>query len=236
MALIPIRKDQLLQEIDKKLEEKTNSEPKRTYIGASSIGDDCSRKLWYRYHTDIKEMFSADTIRKFNDGHRSEDVMAEHLRMVDGVELYTHKEDGTQYGFKDGLFAGNYDGIIRYLPISSKWHIWEHKSVNEKKFEKLISFKNANEKTALRNWDSVYYAQAVVYMHYEGLERHYLTASTAGMRDYTSVRTDADPAYAQVLIHKARRIGTLKTPPERIGNKDFYKCKWCFFNEMCHEA
>lgn len=234
MVAIPPRRDPVLDAIDRILEEETNSQPKRTYIGASSIGDNCARKLWYRYHTDMKETFPADTIRKFNDGHRCEDIMAGLLRKVPGIELYTHKEDGSQYGFEDGPFKGNYDGIIGGLPMSSKWHIFEHKAVNEKKFEELKKLKAVNEKTALRNWDRIYFAQAVIYMDYEGLERHYMTVCTPGLRDYTSVRTEADPAFAMALKAKAHRIANAKEPPERIGGPDYFECRWCFFHGVCH--
>ena len=78
MVKIPERGDPTLDAIDRILEAKTNSEPKRRYIGASSIGEPSARKLWYRYHTDMREVFDAPTIRRFNDGHRTEDVMAAH--------------------------------------------------------------------------------------------------------------------------------------------------------------
>ena len=206
MVTIPPRRDPILDAIDRILEAETNGEPKRDYIGASSIGESCSRKLWYRYHTDIKETFDADTIRKFNDGHRCEEIMAALLRKVEGIELHTHKPDGTQYGFADGPFRGNYDGVIRGIRQSDKWHIWEHKSVAEKSFEELRKLKASDEKSALKRWKPIYYAQAVVYMHYEGLGRHYMTVSTPGLRDYMSVRTEDDPAYAEALKMKAHRL------------------------------
>lgn len=235
MVLIPERGDPTLAAIDRKLEEITNSQPKRRYIGASSIGDTCARKLWYRFHTDHKEVFSADTIRKFNDGHRTEDVMASHLRLVDGVELYTHKEDGYQYGFRDGPFRGHYDGVIRgILQAPKTWHIWEHKAVNEDKFAKFKNLAIENEKTALEKWDKVYYAQAVINMYKEGLERHYLTVSTPGLRDYWSCRTEENPTFAIALTAKAHRIAAMKEPPERVGGPDWWECKWCSFYRVCH--
>lgn len=235
MVTIPERGDLTLRAIDKILEDQTNNEPKRNYLGASSIGDPCARKLWYRLHGDHKESFTADTIRKFNDGHRSEDVMAAHLRLVEGVELWTHKPDGSQYGFMDGQFSGHYDGVIHgILEAPKTFHIWEHKATNEKKFEDLKKLKTADEKTALKNWDAVYYAQAIIYMDYEGLDRHFLTVCTPGMRDYTSVRTNADPIYAAALKNKAERIINAKEPPEKIGGPDWYQCKWCSFHSVCH--
>lgn len=236
MVEIPERGDPTLAAIDKILEDETNGQPKRRYIGASSIGDPCARKLWYRYHTDLPETFDAETIRKFNDGHRCEDVMADLLRRVPGVQLWTHDEKtGEQYGFEDGPFSGHYDGIVLGLLQAPKAPaIWEHKATDTKKFETLKKLKAIDEKTALRDWSAVYYAQAVVYMHKAELTRHYLTVSTPGLRDYVSVRTEENPAMAEALIMKAKRIAAAKTPPERIGGPDYWLCKWCSFYGECH--
>jgi len=239
MALLPQRGDATLLAIDDILVARNNAEPVRNYLGASSIGDSCERKLWYRLHTDHKEVFDAPTLRRFNDGHRSEDVMAELLRAVPGVTLWTHKSETEQYGFKDNtlgpkIFSGHYDGIILgILEAPQTYHIWEHKAVNEKKFAELKKLKEIDEKSALQKWDKVYHAQGIIYMDYEGLTRHYLTVSTPGLRDYTSVRTNADPAYAGALKNKAKRIINATIEPERIGGKDYYECKWCPFYGVC---
>ncbi len=242
MVFIPPQGDATLLEIDKVLEAIAAKEPVRNYLGASSIGDSCERKLWYRLHTNHKEKFDAATLRRFNDGHRSEDVMAGLLRSVSGIELYTHKTPDEQYGFEDNtlgpkIFSGHYDGIIHgILEAPKTYHIWENKTVNEKKFNELKKLKEIDEKSALQKWDKVYYAQAIIYMDYEGLPRHYMTVTTPGVRDYVSVRTNADPAYAGALKLKAKRIINATTEPERIGGSDYYECKWCAFYDICHKG
>lgn len=241
MALIPApRGDATLLAIDKILEQELAAEPKRNYLGASSIGDSCERKLFYRLHTDMRETFPASTIRKFNDGHRCEADMAALLCKVPGVELYTHVDPNNQYGFEDNTLgnkplSGHYDGVIfGILEAPKTWHIWEHKATNEKKYSELKKLKNINEKAALRQWNPVYYAQAIINMHYEKLTRHYMTVSTPGLREYLSIRTECDPAYAEALKLKAKRIINATTPPERIGGKDYFECKWCGFYKTCH--
>src|ERR1035437_4361326 len=69
----------------------------RNYIGASSIGNPCPRQIWYDYKKYHKEPFEAETLFNFSDGHRIEDVMAARLRMVSGIELWTHDENGDQF-------------------------------------------------------------------------------------------------------------------------------------------
>lgn len=233
MVAIPQRQDPTLLAIDAILEKETNNQPKRTYIGASSIGD-CARKIWYRFHTDMKEEFTADTIRLFNSGHRCEDIMAAHLRKLPFIKLYTHDEKGKQFGFTDGPFAGNFDGVIEgLLQAPSTPHLWENKETNEESFAKFKKLVAEDEKTALSKWNKVYYAQAVVYMEKAELSRHYMTVCTPGMRNYASCRTEANPEMAQGLIAKAKRIASQTTPPEKIGGKDWYECKWCAFYNHC---
>lgn len=124
--------------------------------------------------------------------------------------------------------------ILGILEAPKTYHIWEHKATNEKKYAQLKKLKDVNEKTALRQWNPTYYAQAVINMDYEGLQRHYMTVSTPGLREYLSIRTEADPVFAGALRNKAKRIINSTTPPERIGGKDYYECKWCGFYDICH--
>ena len=233
MVLVPERGDPTLLAIDAIIEAETNNQPKRNYIGASSIGD-CARKIWYRYHTDMRETFDASTIRLFNSGHRCEDVMAAHLRKLPFIKLHTHDSTGRQFGFVDGPFAGNYDGVIEgLLQAPTTPHLWENKETGEDKFNALRKLIGEDEKTALSKWNKVYFAQAIVYMHKAELKRHYMTVCTPGMRNYLSCRTEANPEMAEGLIAKAKRIASMKEPPERIGGKDWYECKWCSFYDVC---
>lgn len=242
MALIPPQPlvDPTLDAVDAALERRGASQSPRTYLGMSSIGHPCGRKLWYDYHQPKQPSFDAATLRRFEDGHRGEDLMAERLRMVDGVTLMTvDPETGRQWAYSDhgDRFGGHADGkIVGLLQAPKTWHIWEHKCVNDKKWAELNDLKrDQGEKHALRAWDAVYYAQAVLYMHYSGLSRHYLTCSTPGERDTTSVRTDADPVHAAELINKAERILNARAPLARLSNDPaWWQCRFCDRNEECH--
>jgi PD-(D/E)XK nuclease superfamily len=160
------------------------------------------------------------------------------LRLVPGIELWTHREDESQFGFEDfgGRFKGHIDGVIRGLFQAPKTpHIWENKSVNDKKFKLLQkSIAEKGEKNALKAWDPIYYAQGVIYMHYFDLTRHYLTVTTPGGRDIASCRTEANPAYAEALREKAKRILNAAQQLARISdNPSWHECKWCPFWETC---
>ena len=243
MAPLPANafSDPTLEAADRAMEAAARKETPRDYLGFSAIGHPCSRKLWYDLHLDgSAKPHSASTLKMFADGHASEAIQARRFRMVDGVTLWIVDPDtGRQFGFSDldGRFKGHMDGAIYGLLQAPKaWHVWEHKCANEKKQAKLLSFKSSlGEKAALQAWDPVYYAQAVLYMHYSGMDRHYLTCASPGTRHTISVRTNADTAFALVLRDKAERILNARAPLAKLSNDPaWWQCRWCEHHARCH--
>ncbi len=229
--------DPTLEALRTRVEHDGHTEP-RPYLGMSSIGEPCERRLWYGFRWAVREEFTADTLWRFEDGHYTEALIAQRLRKVPGVELHTiNPKTGQQIGFNylGGHFAGHMDGIIRGLLQAPKtWHVWEAKaSEKASELEKLRLSKG--EKNALAEWNAVYYAQAVIYMASADLTRHYLTVATPGGRDIVSVRTDANPMLAKTLYNKAERIITASEPPAKISdNAAWYQCKYCPAHSICH--
>lgn len=212
----------------------------RGYLGMSSIGRPCEREGWYGFRWTYPNEFDAATLWRFEDGHRSEDVMAARLRTVKGVELRTvDPRTGSQFRFTDlgGHFSGHADGLIRgILQAPATMHVWEAKATNEKKQAELTKFKSeVGEKFALAKWDATYYAQAVLYMAYADVTRHYMTVSSPGARTMISVRTDTDLDAARQLREKAERIITAAEPPPKISESPaWYQCKMCSARDLCH--
>ena len=64
-----IDKDPTLEAADLALVKASELEPPRPYLGMSSIGESCSKKLWYRFRHAAREEFDADTLKRFADGH-----------------------------------------------------------------------------------------------------------------------------------------------------------------------
>lgn len=212
----------------------------RPYLGMSAIGAECARQLWYQFRWTGLADFDAPTLKRFADGHATEAVIIARLKAVDQLEVHDVGPDGEQFGFTDlgEHFRGHMDGVVLGLLQAPKtWHVLEVKATADKKLAELRkAVRDVGEKQALRTWNPTYYAQAVLYMHYAGLDRHYLVASTPGGRDWYSVRTDADPIEALRLIERAKAIITSDTPPTRIGGPDFYLCRWCERSAICHEG
>lgn len=231
--------DPTLEAADRALEARAATQPRRAYLGMSSIGHPCSRKLWYDLNNPNPRPHDAATLKRFADGHASEAVMAERLRLVPGLTLETEDPNGNQWGFSDhgGRFRGHMDGaILGLLQAPKTWHVWEHKCVGEKKQAELVKLKaEKGEKAALKAWDEVYYAQACLYMHYSGMERHYLTCATPGTRTVVSVRTEHDPIHAAQLIEKAERILNARVPLAKISDDPaWWQCRLCDHAATCH--
>lgn len=241
MATLPIIQCPTLAAADAALERAENGKRTlRQYLGMSELGRECERQLWYNFRWVSRTWIKASGLKKILDGHAAEDVQAQRLRMVDGITLLTLDADtGKQFAFQHfgGHASGHMDGaILGVLQAPKTWHVWEHKSVAEAKFRKLEKLKiEYGEKQAFRQWDETYYAQGVLYMHFSGMSRHFLTVSTPGVRDSISCRTEENPEYAEILLNKAQRIIFSERPPARISSDpNYYQCGWCDHRETCH--
>ncbi len=242
MAPLPpiAQSDPTLDAADRELEARSRQEPRRSYLGMSAIGHECSRKLWYDFHDPIAEQFTAATLKRFEDGHKSEDLMALRLRMAPGVQLWTVDPDtGKQFGCSDfgDQFKGHMDGVIVGLhQAPATPHVWEGKAVNENSFAKFKMLKvERGEKNALKEWNPVYWAQAQAYMGYFDLTRHYLTVCTPGVRDCDSARTEFDLVAFIKIKDKAERIIGSKIPLAKIANNpSWWACKSCVYHDRCH--
>lgn len=211
---------------------------RRAYLGMSAIGKECERDLWYSFRWAALPAFDAPTLKRFADGHASEAVAIDRLKATPGLEVHDLGEDGQQFGFKalGGHFSGHMDGVILGLIQAPKtWHVLEIKA-SEKWTDLDKAKKKVGEKHALAEWNATYYAQAVLYMHFAEIERHYLVCVSPGARRWTAVRTNADPVFAAMLLAKAERIIFTDHAPKRIGGPDSFACRWCDHRALCHDG
>jgi len=64
-----------LDAVSKALEDKQKLERVRNYLGASAIGDECWRKLFYNFRGVAKRDIPSSGLRAINDGFMQEDLM-----------------------------------------------------------------------------------------------------------------------------------------------------------------
>lgn len=235
--------DPTLAALDDLHTQASGSEAPRRYLGASLIGQECRRRIWYSFRWALPRAFPATSYRAIQDGHRGEAVMVAWLRSLPDIQLWTEDPDqpGGQIGFTAcaGHFRGHLDGIILGLYQAPKTpHVWEHKVCNETKWNKLVKLiQEHGEKAALLQWDAVYYAQAQIYMHQMDLTRHYLTVGTPGNRKLVSCRTEYRATDAKAILKKAEQIITSDRPPLKLSDDPtWYQCKLCDYHALCHGA
>ncbi len=204
---------------------------KRSYIGASAVGHECARYLQYSFRHCIESDFDALSLKRFEDGHYSEAVYIK--RIKDAGFSLQHEENGKQYGFSalGGWFRGHRDGMFHSLPDIGP-AIWEHKSTA--KWETLKKLVEKDESTALEKWNTIYYAQAQLYMGYEDVNYHVLTAASEGSRKESICLTEFNEKNFKEIESKALNIITSDRLLPRIGsNQTFWQCKWCDGKDVC---
>jgi len=126
--------DHVLDKMNEELVDQFDNNP-RTHLGASSIGDECDRKIWSGFHWVGGKKFDANGIKATEDGKHSEIVMATRLKLVKNIQLQITEPSGKQLHFKAGHFGGSLDGVILGAGYEKKkMHVWEHKCCNVEKF------------------------------------------------------------------------------------------------------
>lgn len=233
--------------IDAAMQANNAAQPARRYLGASRLGEDCSRKLAYEFHQVPKDEgreFKGRTLRIFERGHTGEDNMAARLRLA-GFTLVTHRPDGNQIGFGTGwseergcfLISGHLDGVVTAAPYEAGLAVpclWEHKVLGEKSFSDLV-------KKGVRASKPVYFVQMQLYMAYLDLSANpgLFTAENANTGEIYAERVAFDAASAQSASDKGVAVVTSRDPEElpRVAkvSTDF-RCKMCDFPARCWRA
>lgn len=235
--------DPTLLAADRALEAEAAASPYRTRtLAMSQIGGSCQRKSWYDFRWAFREVMDHVSLKRFADGYSVEELAIKRLKMVAGVQVQEKDpRTGKQFVYldQDGHAKGKCDGkIIGILQAPKKLHILEIKATEVKK---LAEFRKAKmelgEKMALKKWNETYYAQAQLYMFYEGTDRHYCVICSPGLRDWDSCRTDLDMDYVNMLRSRMSRVIKSNEPLDRAGNgkPDWWECKNCKAFGICHE-
>jgi hypothetical protein len=211
--------------------------PPREYLGASRIGEPCSRRLCYellQIPVDDGAELSGRMLRIFETGHRFEEMTIRWLRIA-GFNLRTHKRNGEQFGFSaaGGRFGGHIDGAIVGGPAIGVEYpvLFEHKALKSSSWQDVV-------KQGLKASKPIYWAQVQVYMACLAVER---TLFVALDKDTQALRCELvafDPPAAQTLSDKAvaviRAAEARELLPRISEDPDFFICALCPYRIRCH--
>ena len=199
-------KDRRLK-VQKKIEDKEIYQPFRPYIGASGVGGECARQIWYGFRCVQKRYITPRQERLFSRGHKEEPIIIADLEAV-GTKVHGLQLEGV---FADGHGGGHCDGILSNLPGFKSIDV-----LNEIKTANDANFKKA-KRLGIRKWKEVYYYQAQVYMFLFKLSKclFIVVNKNDDERYYEIVDFDADDAYT--MICKGQNIAYAEIAPKRIS-------------------
>jgi hypothetical protein len=202
----------------------------RQYLGASTIGSECLRRVQYDWMADAA--FLVRTRDIFARGHFFEDVTRQ--RLIQAGFRFAPIET---LGFKaaGGLFRGHADGIITNgpnLPGVGYPCLWEHKALGAKCWRAI-------ERDGLERVRPEYAAQIWIYQAYLDITEHpaLFTALNADTceRVHLLLPFDAERAQAwsdrAVTIIRATQAGELL--PRVTDDPNDWRCKMCGHRERC---
>lgn len=203
----------------------------RSHMGASMIGRECAREIWYSWRWAANKNIPGRMVRLFNRGHLEEARMLALLEMI-GCDVWHQDPSGKQFRITGymGHFGGGTDGVIRGIPeMPDEAMLSEFKTANDKAFKELVD-------EGVRKAKFEHFVQMCIYMH--GLKLRYAL--------YISVNKNTDELYAEIIeidqqiverYHKRSEelILTTEAPKRLSESSAFWKCKFCDFQKICHD-
>jgi hypothetical protein len=231
MADISEHIDPIVAAIYAQYEARGDSEKARTYLGASVIGKECKRALWYGFRWAAKERFDGRMMRLFQTGHLAEPRFVADLRAIGVTVFDVDPSNGKQFGFEGcgGHMRGHMDGCADKVPGGGrKWHVLEFKTHSAKSFGEL-------KKKGVKAAKPEHFAQVNWYMGKSGMERALYLAVNKDTEELYSERIEFDPVEFERTNVKAESIIFAGEPPPKISeDPKFYLCNFCAFKPVCH--
>jgi len=231
MADISASVDPIAAAIFEVYEKRSEDEQARTYLGASIIGRECKRALYYDFRWASRKQFDGRTLRLFQTGHLAEPRFVADLRAIGMTVHDVDPATGRQFGFQSlgGHMRGHMDGCAVGVPGGGqKWHVLEFKTHSAKSFAEL-------RKSGVRKAKPEHYAQMTWYMGKSGMTRGLYVAVNKDNDDLYTERLEFDQVEFERIEEKAESIIFAAEPPTKISDDPkYYLCNWCDHNAVCH--
>lgn len=208
----------------------------RNHLGASELGEECWRKLWYGFRWVKLDYHDGKLMRLFNVGHSAEPRFVAYLRGI-GFDVKEFDTDGKQ--FKASGAMGHYglslDGMCkapeRYQLSEDIILSLEFKTNGTGKGYEAVA-KDSLQKAKPKHW-----AQMCQGGYKYGLKYGMYLIENKNDSDITVKIIELDWNYGAQLEKKAEQIIFAKEPPPRISeNPAFFNCKFCHQAGICHQG
>lgn len=223
----------------------------RSHMGASGIGRECARVIWYDFHWAAKPKFTGRMTRLFNRGHMEEGRFIAMLLLI-GCQVFQQDANGNQFRISHagGHFGGSGDGVIVELPdlLPGTPALGEFKTHGEKSFIELAgkavnTVVNGQEVRIFEGGKGVreakfeHYVQMQMYMRKMGLAVGLYLAVNKNTDDLYGEIVTLDPILADIYLDRAQQIIFFDNgiPKKLNESPGFFKCKFCDKRGVCHQ-
>lgn len=205
--------------------------PFRAHMGASLIGQECGRAIWYGWRWVTKPHFPGRILRLFNRGHLEEGRIIALLLMI-GCEVYQQDANGKQFriAHANGHFGGSGDGVAIGIPdlAPGTAALLEFKTHGDKSFKEV-------QAKGVRDAKFEHYVQMNVYMRKMGLAIALYVAVNKNTDELYMELVVLDIAIADQFLQRGETLTGMAEPPDKINQSPgFYKCRMCDHRGVCH--
>ncbi len=202
----------------------------RPHLGASLIGKECERALWYDFRWTTVANHPGRLLRLFETGQLEEARIVRNLRRTGATVLEVDPESGRQWRVQahGGHFGGSLDAVaLNLLEAPKTWHVLEFKTHAAKSFVDLVA-------KGVQKSKPQHFAQMQIYMRLTGMTRAMYLSVNKDSDDIYVERVEVDGDFADRLLAKAGRIIFAARPPERISeDPTWYQCRLCSHAGIC---
>jgi hypothetical protein len=215
--------------------EADNTEGYRSHLGASVIGNECLRYLFYHFRWMHRETFTGQTLRLFQVGHGLETRVRRWLTAI-GFE-FIDGLDATQTQVRFSAIMGHFGGSVDGIFIAPPWGITEP-TLLECKTSQTGSAFNDLAKKRMRVAKEQHFIQNSVYGKGLGLRNVLYVCEDKNDSEWYFELLALDESTADGAYKKAEFvILEATTPPKKISNKrNFFKCNMCTMQGICHDG
>lgn len=226
---------------------RTDEDAFRSHLGASILGQECQRAIWYSWRWVAAPSFEGRMLRLFNRGHLEEGRFIALLLMI-GAQVYQQDNEGKQFriSFADGHAGGSGDGVVAGLLELVGPALLEFKSHSEKSFielagsldswRKYLAGKGNFEGKGVRAAKFEHFVQMQLYMRKMGLAVAVYFAINKNTDDIYIEFVPLDENIADQFIARGETLVYQQEPPKKLNESPgFWKCRFCDYKGPCHK-
>ena len=201
---------------------------KRGHLGASSIGKDCAREIFFSYNWFDKLEETGRSLRLLSTGTFAEAKFQALFELI-GFENVKNANGSYQHQFDDflGLFAGSADGIYKYNGFT---FLTEFKTANDKNFKDMAL-------KGVKQGKPIHYSQIQIYLKKFELPFCLYCMLNKNTEDIYFEVVDYNQPVADGIDDKAYKILTASANrhlPNPINEeRSAFACKFCDFKSIC---